>query len=79
MSEVMFYCLDELVADMVVDPDATNTKSKHTQRVLVVVGQRALAHCENQKRKTIKSKTSVFSPTTRKNKFIFYKLQILFQ
>lgn len=39
------YCPDELVADMVVDPDVTHTKSKHSQRVLVIVGQSAVAGC----------------------------------
>lgn len=42
---LMFYCLDELVGDMIVDSDAANAKSKHTQRVLVIVGQRAMADC----------------------------------
>lgn len=42
---LMFCCLDELVADMVVDPDATRAKSEHAQRVLVIVGQRTLADC----------------------------------
>ncbi|KAF3850810.1 hypothetical protein F7725_012582 [Dissostichus mawsoni] len=32
---LMFCCLDEFVADMVVDPDAAHAKSEHTQRVLV--------------------------------------------
>lgn len=42
---LMFYCLDKLVADMVVDPDAAHAKSEHTQRVLVIVGQRAVTDC----------------------------------
>lgn len=51
VSEVpLVYCLDELVADMVVDPDAGNTKSKYTQRVLVIVGRRAVVICEKEKR-----------------------------
>lgn len=74
MSEVlMFYCLDELVADMVVDPDAANAKSKHTQRVLVIVGQRTVVTCEKEKRNKIivkhdlslrskNRKTTLFSP-----------------
>ncbi len=46
MPEVLMFCgLDELVADMVVHPDATHAKSEHAQRVLVIVGQRALADC----------------------------------
>lgn len=47
---LMFYCLDELVADMVVDPDAAHAKSEHTQRVLVIVGQRAMADCAKERR-----------------------------
>lgn len=39
----VFNCLDEFVADMVVDPDATCAKSEHSQGVLVIVSQRALA------------------------------------
>lgn len=34
------YCLDDPVGDIVIDPDATHAKSKHAQRVLVIVGQR---------------------------------------
>lgn len=40
--------LDELVGDMVVDPDAAHAKSENPQRVLVVVGQRALADCTDE-------------------------------
>lgn len=49
---VVFYGLDKLVADMVVYPDATHTQSEHTQRVLVIVGQRALADCIKGRRNT---------------------------
>lgn len=48
-----FYCLDELVADMVVDPDAAHAKSQHTKRVLVVVGQWAVADCPKEIRNKI--------------------------
>lgn len=51
---LMFYCLDELVADMVVDPDATRAKSEHAQRVLVIVGQRTLADCTKGEKKETK-------------------------
>ena len=51
---LMFYCLDECVADMVVDPDAAHAKSEHTQRVLVIVGQRAVADCAKERRDTNK-------------------------
>lgn len=40
---LMFCCFDELVGHMVVDPDAAHTESEHTQGVLVIVGQRAVA------------------------------------
>lgn len=40
-----FHRFDELVGDMAVDSDATHTKSEHAQRVLVIVGQRAMADC----------------------------------
>lgn len=50
MCEVlMFYSLDELVADMAVDPDTTRTQGEHSQRVLVIVSQRALADCTKKK------------------------------
>lgn len=42
---VLFHCLDEFVGDMVVDPDAACAKSKHTERVLVIVGQRPVVYC----------------------------------
>lgn len=48
---LMFYRLDELVADMVVDPDAARAKSEHAQRVLVIVGQRAVADCAKEEKK----------------------------
>lgn len=47
---LMFNRLDELVADMVVDPDATRTQSEHSQRVLVIVSQRALADCTKRRK-----------------------------
>lgn len=50
-----FYSPDELVADMVVDPDATHAQSKYTQGVLVVVSHRLTADC--MKRRTISSLT----------------------
>lgn len=42
---LMFHCFNELVGDMVVDPDAVHTKGEHTQTVLVIIGQRAMADC----------------------------------
>lgn len=54
MFEVLiFCCFDELVADMVVDPYATHTESKHTQAVLVIVGQRAVADCKTKEKKQL--------------------------
>lgn len=50
---IVFYSLDELVADMVVDPEAARAKGKHSQRVLVIVGQRALADCTKESRDKI--------------------------
>lgn len=41
----MFDSPDELVADMVVDPDTTHTQSKHTQGVLVIISNRPTADC----------------------------------
>lgn len=52
----MFYSLDEFVADMAVNSDATHAQSEHTQRVLVIVGQRAVADCEKEKVKLKKTK-----------------------
>lgn len=49
--ELMFYSPDELVGDVVVDPDTTHALSKHTQGVLVKVSHRPLADC--MKRRTI--------------------------
>lgn len=47
--EVLVLCgLDELVGDMVVDPDIAHTERQHSQRVLVVVGQRAVADCTDE-------------------------------
>lgn len=37
--KLMCYCLDDLVGDVVIDPDITHAKSKDAQRVLVIVGQ----------------------------------------
>lgn len=37
--------VNELVGDVVVDPDAAHAKRENSQRVLVVVGQRASADC----------------------------------
>lgn len=51
MFEVLHLCgLDELVGDMVVDPGAAHAKSEHSQRVLVVVGQRTMADCTDEDR-----------------------------
>lgn len=55
----MFCGLDELVGDVVVDPDIAHTKGQHSQRVLVVVGQRAMADCAGEER----SQMAVFHPT----------------
>lgn len=41
----MFDSLDELVADMVVDPDTAHAQSKHTQGVLVIISHRPMADC----------------------------------
>lgn len=46
----MSYCFDEFVGDMIVDPDAANAQTEHTQRVLVIVGQRAVADCAKKRR-----------------------------
>lgn len=43
-------CFDELVADVVVDPDAAHAQRQHTQAVLVIVGQRAMADCEKERK-----------------------------
>lgn len=52
MFEVLvLYGLDELVADMVVDPDAAHAQRQYTQGVLVIVGQRALADCADKNQK----------------------------
>lgn len=52
MFEVLvFNCVDELVAHMVIDSDATCAKSKDAQRVLVIVGQRAVAVCTKGEKK----------------------------
>lgn len=59
---IMFHCLDNLVADMMVDPDAARAQSEHAQRVLVIVGQRAVADCtkpgEEMRETTLKTKKS---------------------
>lgn len=47
---LMFCCFDELVGHMVVDPDAAHTESEHTQGVLVIVGQRAVADWMQERR-----------------------------
>ena len=52
----MFDGLDELVADMVVDPDAARAQSEHAQRVLVIVGQRAVADCVKTEEKLKETK-----------------------
>lgn len=66
---LMFYSFDELVGVMDVDPNASHTKSKHTQTVLVIVGQRAVTDCVWE-RKLIKSmywiKNQTKPITTRK-------------
>lgn len=54
--KLVLNCLDELVADMVVDPDATHTQSEHTQRVLVIVGQRPVGDCKREWRTKKKKK-----------------------
>lgn len=51
LKELMFYSPDELVGDVVVDPDTTHAQSKHTQGVLVIVSQRPTADC--MKKRTI--------------------------
>lgn len=51
MFEILTFCrFDELVGDMAVDSDAAHAKSKHAQRVLVIVGQRAMADCTKGER-----------------------------
>lgn len=51
MFEMLTFCrFDELVGDMAVDSDAVHAKSKHAQRVLVIVGQRAMADCTKGER-----------------------------
>lgn len=55
---LMFYCLNELVADMVVDPDVADAKSQNTQWVLVIVGRRAVADCVTEKKKQVTLKGS---------------------
>lgn len=65
----MFRCLDEPVADMVVDPDAAHAESEHAKRVLVIVGQRALADCVRGEKK--EKETKLHSNTKKFNKLRF--------
>lgn len=49
MLEGLVLCsVNELAGDMVVDPDAAHAKCENSQRVLVVVGQRARADCMDE-------------------------------
>lgn len=49
MLEVLVLCsVNELAGDVVVDPDAAHAKRENSQRVLVVVGQRARADCSDE-------------------------------
>lgn len=49
MLEGLVLCsVNELVGDVVVDPDAAHAQRENSQRVLVVVGQRASADCRDE-------------------------------